>query len=204
MPDERETKLRLEIGHVLFIDIVGYSKLLINQQSEQLETLKAVVRGTDQFKKAEADINAFTSRLLSVKGKRTPTSLHRELGKLLWEKCGMARNEAGLKGALQRIPELREQFWKTVNVTGENGELNQGLEYAGRVADFMEFAELLCQFARDGKVAGLEPLGDVGGDMLGAKLSDGVAHRDLVARQGRVEAERVVSVESGRCLCAHF
>jgi succinate dehydrogenase / fumarate reductase flavoprotein subunit len=82
--------------------------------------------------------------LLSIKGKRTPTSLHRELGKLLWEKCGMARNEAGLKEALKCIPQLREEFWKNVNVTGENGELNQSLEYAGRVADFMEFAELLC------------------------------------------------------------
>ena len=97
-----------------------------------------------EFKKAEADVKAFTSRLLSIKGKRTPTSLHRELGKLLWEKCGMARNEAGLKEALTRIPELREEFWKNVNVTGENAELNQSLEYAGRVADFMEFAELLC------------------------------------------------------------
>jgi succinate dehydrogenase / fumarate reductase flavoprotein subunit len=100
-----------------------------------------------EFKEAEADINAFTTRLLSVKGKRTPTSLHRELGLLLWEKCGMARNEAGLKQALQRIPELREEFWKNVNVTGEGGEFNQCLEYAGRVADFMEFAELLCQDA---------------------------------------------------------
>jgi succinate dehydrogenase / fumarate reductase flavoprotein subunit len=97
-----------------------------------------------EFKKAEADVKAFANRLLAIKGKRTPTSLHRELGKLLWEKCGMARNEAGLKEALKRIPELREEFWKNVNVTGENGELNQNLEYAGRVADFMEFAELLC------------------------------------------------------------
>jgi succinate dehydrogenase / fumarate reductase flavoprotein subunit len=97
-----------------------------------------------EFKKVEADVKAFTNRLLAVKGKRTATSLHRELGKLLWEKCGMARNEAGLKEALKRIPELRAEFWKTVNVTGEGGELNQNLEYAGRVADFMEFAELLC------------------------------------------------------------
>jgi succinate dehydrogenase / fumarate reductase flavoprotein subunit len=97
-----------------------------------------------EFKKAEENIRLFTNRLLSIKGKRTPTSLHRELGKLLWEKCGMARNEAGLKEALKRIPELRQEFWKNVNVTGENGELNQSLEYAGRVADFMEFAELLC------------------------------------------------------------
>ncbi len=97
-----------------------------------------------EFKKAEEGIRSFTNKLLSIKGKRTVTSLHRELGKLLWEKCGMARNEAGLKEALRRIPELRAEFWKNVNVTGENGELNQNLEYAGRVADFMEFAELLC------------------------------------------------------------
>ena len=100
-----------------------------------------------EFKKAEQDVAAFTNKLLSIKGKRTPLSLHRELGKILWEKCGMARNDAGLKEALKRIPELREEFWKNVNVTGENGELNQALEYAGRVADFMEFAELLCQDA---------------------------------------------------------
>jgi succinate dehydrogenase / fumarate reductase flavoprotein subunit len=97
-----------------------------------------------EFKKAEDDVRAFTNKLLSIKGKRTVTSLHRELGKLMWEKCGMARNEAGLKEALKRIPELREEFWKNVSVTGENGEFNQNLEYAGRVADFMEFAELLC------------------------------------------------------------
>ena len=97
-----------------------------------------------EFKKAEESVRLLTNKLLSIKGKRTPTSLHRELGKLLWEKCGMARNEAGLKEALKRIPELREEFWKNVNVTGEAGELNQSLEYAGRVADFMEFAELLC------------------------------------------------------------
>jgi succinate dehydrogenase / fumarate reductase flavoprotein subunit len=100
--------------------------------------------GHPEFKKAEESIRAMTTRLLSIKGKRTVTSFHRELGKLLWEKCGMARDEAGLKDALKRIPALRDEFWKNVNVTGENGELNQNLEYAGRVADFMEFAELLC------------------------------------------------------------
>ena len=97
-----------------------------------------------EFKKAEESVRAQTGKLLSIKGKRTVTSLHRELGKLLWDKCGMARNESGLKEALKRIPALRDEFWRNVNVTGENGELNQNLEYAGRVADFMEFAELLC------------------------------------------------------------
>ena len=97
-----------------------------------------------EFKKAEADVREQTRKLLSIRGKRTVTSLHRELGRLLWEKCGMARNETGLKEALHRIPALREEFWKNVTVTGDGDELNQNLEYAGRVADFMEFAELLC------------------------------------------------------------
>ncbi len=97
-----------------------------------------------EFKKSEEDVRNTISKLLAVRGKRTATSLHRELGKLLWERCGMARNEAGLQTALKRIPELREEFWKNVNVTGGSGDLNQALEYAGRVADFMEFAEMLC------------------------------------------------------------
>jgi succinate dehydrogenase / fumarate reductase flavoprotein subunit len=97
-----------------------------------------------EFKQAETEIKNFINRLLSIKGKRTAVSLHRELGKILWDKCGMGRNEAGLKEALKRIPELREEFWKTLNVTGGGGEFNQALEYAGRVADFMEFAELMC------------------------------------------------------------
>jgi len=97
-----------------------------------------------QFKQTENQVQAFTNRLLSIRGKRTVTSLHRELGKLLWDKCGMARNEAGLQLALRRIPELRDEFWHNVNVTGGGAELNQTLEYAGRVADFMELAELLC------------------------------------------------------------
>jgi succinate dehydrogenase / fumarate reductase, flavoprotein subunit len=100
--------------------------------------------GHAEFKKVVEEARARTQKLLSIKGKRTATSLHRELGGLLWEKCGMARNDAGLKEALKRIPALREEFWSNVIVTGENGELNQNLEYAGRVADFMEFAELLC------------------------------------------------------------
>src|SRR6266704_2592556 len=75
-----------------------------------------------EFKKAQEDVRTFTNKLLSIKGKRTVTSLHRELGKLMWEKCGMARNDAGLKEALNRIPALREEFWTNVNVTGENGD----------------------------------------------------------------------------------
>ena len=95
-------------------------------------------------KDAENCLAQQTIRLLDIRGKRTVTSFHRELGKLLWEYCGMARTEAGLKNALQRAPELREEFWHNVNVLGGGEELNQALENAGRVADFLEFAELMC------------------------------------------------------------
>ncbi len=89
----------------------------------------------------------FTRRLLAIKGARTVDSFHRELGKIMWDKCGMARNEKGLREALARIPELREEFWRNVNVPGSDTELNQALEKAGRVADFLELAELICRDA---------------------------------------------------------
>ena len=100
-----------------------------------------------EFKKAENAVRAGIEKLLSIQGKRTVTSFHRELGLLLWENCGMGRTEASLKKALARIPELREEFWKNVNVLGENESLNPALERAGRVADFLEFGELMCQDA---------------------------------------------------------
>jgi succinate dehydrogenase / fumarate reductase flavoprotein subunit len=93
---------------------------------------------------AESTVVKQTNRLLEIRGKRTVTSFHRELGKVLWDDCGMARTESGLKKALQRVPELREEFWKNVNVLGSGEELNQALENAGRVADFLEFGELMC------------------------------------------------------------
>ncbi|HWP45200.1 MAG TPA: fumarate reductase/succinate dehydrogenase flavoprotein subunit [Blastocatellia bacterium] len=96
------------------------------------------------FKEAEAEVAARTKKLLSIRGKRTVLDFHRELGKLLWDKCGMARNAAGLKEALEKIPAIREEFWQNVNVLGSNEELNPALERAGRVADFLEFAELMC------------------------------------------------------------
>jgi len=100
-----------------------------------------------EFGAAKAQVKERANRLLARKGKRTATSFHRELGKLLWENCGMARTAAGLKEALARIPELREQFWREVMVPGGQEELNQSLETAGRVGDFFEFAELLCRDA---------------------------------------------------------
>jgi len=95
-------------------------------------------------KAAEAEVNGRVSRLLGINGKETPTFFHRELGKILWEYCGMARNDAGLKKALQLIPELRQRFWEDVKVPGSGADLNQSLELAGRVADFMELGELMC------------------------------------------------------------
>ncbi|MFN4986181.1 MAG: fumarate reductase/succinate dehydrogenase flavoprotein subunit [Ignavibacteria bacterium] len=83
-------------------------------------------------------------KLLSINGKRSPTSFHRELGKIMWDKCGMARNEKGLTEALTRIPELREEFWQNVVIPGTGEQLNQSLELGLRVADFLEFAELMC------------------------------------------------------------
>jgi succinate dehydrogenase / fumarate reductase flavoprotein subunit len=97
-----------------------------------------------EFREAIDQVNARTARLLSIRGSRTADSIHRELGHIMWEKCGMSRNAAGLKKALAAIPPLREEFWANVSVPGSGEELNQALEYAGRVADFLEFAELMC------------------------------------------------------------
>jgi succinate dehydrogenase / fumarate reductase flavoprotein subunit len=96
------------------------------------------------FKETEAEVAERVKRLLSIRGKRTVSAFHRELGQLMWEYCGMGRTAAGLKHVLTRIPELRAEYWENINIPGESNDLNQSLEMAGRVADFMELAELLC------------------------------------------------------------
>jgi succinate dehydrogenase / fumarate reductase flavoprotein subunit len=96
------------------------------------------------FRALETEARARTDRLLAIQGKRTVTEFHRELGQLLWNECGMARSAESLQRALQRIPQLREEFWADVRVPGSGADLNQSLEHAGRVADFLEFAELMC------------------------------------------------------------
>jgi len=111
---------------------------LANTKLDKVDESHAAVRD------AEAAVAQQTKRFLSIKGSRTVASFHRELGKLVWDECGMARNEGGLKRAIAKIPELREQFWKNVSVLGTGEELNQSLENAGRVADFLEFGELMC------------------------------------------------------------
>ncbi len=100
-----------------------------------------------EVKAAEAAVAARTNRLLAVKGKRTVTSFHRALGKIMWEHCGMARNRAELEAGLAKIPPLREEFWRNVTVPGSGTELNQSLEMAGRVADFLEMGELMIRDA---------------------------------------------------------
>jgi len=96
------------------------------------------------FREAEAEVRRRTQALLKSDGRRTVDSVHRELGRLMWDNCGMARSEESLRRALGKIPELREEFHKTVRVLGTEEELNQSLEKAGRVADFLELAELMC------------------------------------------------------------
>lgn len=96
-----------------------------------------------EFKEGEKQVKEKTAQLLAIKGKRTVDDFHREIGKLCWDKCGMGRTEAGLQEALKRIPQIRDEFWRNVNVPGSGSDLNQSLERAGRVADFLEFSELM-------------------------------------------------------------
>jgi succinate dehydrogenase / fumarate reductase flavoprotein subunit len=107
-------------------------------------TLDKVDTDHPAFRETEAAVREKTTRLLSVNGTRSVDSFHKELGRIMWENCGMARDRAGLTEALGKIPELRERFWKEVRVLGKGEDVNQALERAGRVADFLEFAELMC------------------------------------------------------------
>ncbi|MBP6701940.1 MAG: fumarate reductase/succinate dehydrogenase flavoprotein subunit [Vicinamibacteria bacterium] len=124
-----------------------------------------------EFKKAEAEVVARNQRLLGMKGKRTVDSFHKELGKIMWEYCGMARTEEGLKKALELIPKLREEFHKNLNVLGSADEMNQSLEKAGRVADFLELGELMCRDA-------LERRESCGGHFRVEFQDEGEAKRD--------------------------
>jgi succinate dehydrogenase / fumarate reductase flavoprotein subunit len=99
------------------------------------------------FKRCENDVNENIKKILSIKGNRSPLSIHRELGKVVWNEIGMARSRKSLTTALQQIPAIREDFWKNVSVPGSGDEMNKGLEYALRVSDFLEFAELLAEDA---------------------------------------------------------
>jgi succinate dehydrogenase / fumarate reductase, flavoprotein subunit len=120
---------------------------------------------------AEREAADRTERLLAVNGKRTVDSFHKELGRVMWERCGMARNAAGLTQALADIPRIREEFWRDVRVPGGGADLNQELEKAGRVADFLEFGELMCLDALDRDES-------CGGHFREEHQTDGEATRD--------------------------
>ncbi|HEU5193988.1 MAG TPA: fumarate reductase/succinate dehydrogenase flavoprotein subunit [Methylomirabilota bacterium] len=123
-------------------------------------------------REAEEDVRQRTHALLQVDGRRTVDSFHRELGRLMWDNCGMARSEESLRRALAKIPELRDEFHKDVRVLGTEEELNQSLEKAGRVADFLELAELMCTDA-------LHRAESCGGHFrLESQTSEGEAKRD--------------------------
>jgi succinate dehydrogenase / fumarate reductase flavoprotein subunit len=107
------------------------------------QALPKVSSDHDGFKEARQTTQARIDKLLAVKGEKTARELHREVGRVLWDHVGMSRTEAGLKTALERIPQLREEFWQNVSVPGEPNNVNKNLEYAGRVADYLEFAEVL-------------------------------------------------------------
>jgi succinate dehydrogenase / fumarate reductase flavoprotein subunit len=103
--------------------------------------------GHAEFRAAESAVRERIERLIGIRGERTVMSIHRELGRIMWEHCGMARTAGGLAKALEKIPALREEFWRNVKVPGTGVELNQSLEMAGRVADFLELGELMCRDA---------------------------------------------------------
>ncbi|MFC1522755.1 fumarate reductase/succinate dehydrogenase flavoprotein subunit [Elusimicrobiota bacterium] len=111
------------------------------------EKLSPVSTTAKEFDEAEKEADSRIAKLLNIKGKKTVSEFHRELGLLLWENCGMGRNEKDLKKALGRIPEIREEFWKNVNVPGAGAEFNQSVEKAGRVADFLDIGELIVRDA---------------------------------------------------------
>ncbi len=123
------------------------------------------------FTDSEAQVRAKLDRLMNVRGKRSIDSFHKELGHIMWEDCGMARSKSSLTAALEKIPKLRDEFWSDVTVLGERDSFNQSLEKAGRVADFLEFAELMCKDA-------LEREESCGGHFRVEHQIDGEAKRD--------------------------
>ncbi|MGL5074762.1 MAG: FAD-binding protein, partial [Waterburya sp.] len=99
------------------------------------------------FEEAEATVNTTVNKLLKIKGKKTVTEFHRQLGRIIWDYVGMSRNQAGLEQAIAKIQELRQEFWQNVTIPGDPHTLNKNLEFAGRVADFLELGELMARDA---------------------------------------------------------
>jgi succinate dehydrogenase / fumarate reductase flavoprotein subunit len=134
--------------------------------------LDAVADDAPEVVEAVQSVTDRIDQFLSINGTRTVDSFHRELGQIMWDYCGMERTEEGLRKALDRIPELRREFWNNVKVPGTGAELNQSLEKAGRVADFLELGELMCLDA-------LVRRESCGGHFRGeSQTEDGEAQRD--------------------------
>lgn len=109
--------------------------------------LEKVDTNHDAFKAARAEVESGINRLMNIKGSKTADELHRKLGKLMWDNCGMQRSEESLKRLLEEIPKMRDEFWSDLRIPGESGSVNQELEKAGRVADFIELGELMARDA---------------------------------------------------------
>ena len=114
-----------------------------NYLADDIRT-KAIPTDHPAFETAEKNVRERIERLMNIKGSESVESFHKRLGKIMWDKCGMARNEQGLKEAIEEIKALRKEFWSNVRITGDIGEFNPELDKAGRVADFLELAELMC------------------------------------------------------------
>jgi succinate dehydrogenase / fumarate reductase flavoprotein subunit len=115
------------------------------------EKISTVQTSHDSFKAAENNVKNEITKMMSIKGNRTVDSFHKELGRVMWEYCGMSRNAEGLTKALEAIPKIKEEFWNNVKISGESNYMNPELEKAGRVADFIELGELMCRDALERK-----------------------------------------------------
>ena len=133
--------------------------------------LEKIGNNHESFKKAEQNVNSTVDKLMNIRGNRTVDSFHKELGRIMWEYCGMSRNEAGLKKAIDLIQKLRKEFWSDVKIPGNSKDVNPELEKAGRVADFIELGELMCRDALDRKES-------CGGHFRDEYQVDGEAKRD--------------------------
>jgi len=125
----------------------------------------------EAFKAAEDNVKSTIGKMMSIKGNRTVDSIHKELGRIMWDNCGMSRNEKGLKSALEQIPKLRDEFWNNIRIPGDANDVNPELEKAGRVADYIELGELMCRDA-------LERKESCGGHFREEYQVDGEAQRD--------------------------
>jgi succinate dehydrogenase / fumarate reductase flavoprotein subunit len=114
-----------------------------NYLADEIAT-KPIATSHEAFETAEKAVSERINKLMSIQGKQTAESFHKRLGKIMWEKCGMARNEQGLKEAIQQIQELKKEFWSDLRIPGGAQEMNPELDKAGRVADFIELGELMC------------------------------------------------------------